>query len=156
MTGISIQRLRPDDLELAKQLCKVFGLFQRDEGVAEPPQPSEAYVLGLLVRDDFHAIAALHEGLVIGGLTAYEMTMFQHETTELFIYDVAVEAAHRRKGVGSALIDFTKVLCAARGISSFYVGAMVDEPDAIHFYESTGLMREDVAWFVQEFGEASR
>lgn len=151
MTDISIQKLNSENLESAKQLCQVFGLFQREAGVAEPPLPSETHLLELLKRNDFHAVAAFVDGIVVGGLTAYEMTMFQFEATELFIYDVAVEAAHRRTGVGKALLEFTKSLCETRGIRTCYVGAMAGDNEALRLYESAGLQRETIAWFVREF-----
>lgn len=146
MSGLEIQKLGPADGVLAQQLIGVFRRAFEEDGAP----PSDEYLSRLLQRDDFHAVVALQNGVVIGGLTAYELTMFGSETRELFIYDIAVDAAHRRQGVGRALIEWVKALCSERGITSFYVGAMADEPEAVAFYESTGLRRETVAWFVQE------
>ncbi|MGI9404951.1 MAG: hypothetical protein ACR2O4_01155 [Hyphomicrobiaceae bacterium] len=41
----------------------------------------------------------MHERQVIGGLVAYELKKFEQERSEIYIYDLAVAAEHRRKGV---------------------------------------------------------
>ena len=143
----SIQELGPDDLVTAQQL---FEMWRREDNVTKPP-PSSETLLRLLSRPDFHAVAALSDGEVIGGLTAYELEMYTEAATELFVYEVGVAAAHRRQGVGRALIEFARNLCTSRGLSALYIPAMADDARAVAFYEATGLKREDVAWFIQEF-----
>jgi aminoglycoside 3-N-acetyltransferase I len=67
----------------------------------EPNQTlSDAYLDALLSRTDFWAMAALLGQEVVGGITAHALPMTRAETTELFIYDVAVHADHQRRGVG--------------------------------------------------------
>ena len=149
MTGATIQKLGPDDVELAQQLLALF--HHAFPGEREPPSASPKYLQRLLGRPDFHASVALCQGEVVGGLSAYELAVLATEARELFIYDVAVAASHRRQGVGRALIEFARELCASRGLSAMYVAASSDEAHAVAFYEATGLAREDVAWFTHEF-----
>jgi aminoglycoside 3-N-acetyltransferase I len=59
----------------------------------------------LLSSDYFIALAALKNGAVVGGLTAYELQKFEQERSEIYIYDLAVAAAHRREGIATALIQ---------------------------------------------------
>lgn len=155
MTDIAIQRLGTTDVDLAEQLCRAFTLFQRDEGIAELPVPPVAHLRRLLEKENFHALVAVQDGMVVGGLTAYELTMFPQQATELFVYDVAVEASYRRQGVGTALITYVRQLCRTRGIACFYVAALAEEADAVRFYEATGLQRDNVVWFTQEFDDIS-
>ena len=49
-------------------------------------------------------IAALAQGEVVGGLVAYELEKFERARSEFYIYDLAVEAGHRRRGIASACI----------------------------------------------------
>ena len=105
----------------------------------------------LLARPDFHVVAALRESEVIGGLTAYELVMYKEAATELFIYEVGVEESQRRQGIGRALIEWARELCRSRRLSALYIPAFAHDARAVAFYEATGLTREDVAWFVQEF-----
>jgi aminoglycoside 3-N-acetyltransferase I len=148
MTENSIRKLKPTDINLARQMLRLFNeAFEK----ADAATPAPAYLERLLARPEFHAVVALHAGRVIGGLTAYELPMLTREERELFVYDVAVDAAHRRAGVGRALIEFAREMCAQSGITALYVAAMADEPGAVRFYEACGLLREDVAWFTHEF-----
>jgi aminoglycoside 3-N-acetyltransferase I len=143
----SIRELGPNELVTAQRL---FEMWRQEDNVTKPP-PSSETLMRLLSRPDFHAVAALREDEVIGGLTAYELEMYTEAATELFVYEVGVAAAHRRQGVGRALIEFARSLCRSRGLSALYVPAMADDARAVTFYQATGLKRENVAWFVQEF-----
>lgn len=55
-------------------------------------------------------IRRLGEGDVVGGLVAYELAKFEQERSEVYIYDLAVLASHRRQGVATALIAELKSL----------------------------------------------
>ena len=47
---------------------------------------------------------------VIGDLAAYELKKFEQERSELYIYDLAVAAPHRRYGVTTARISRLKLI----------------------------------------------
>lgn len=148
MTHLDIRKLGPEDLDRAQQMLQLFQeAFEKED--AAPP--SHKYLQSLLARQDFHAIVALHDQKVVGGLTAYELEMLPREARELFIYDIAVAQSHRRQGIGRALIEAARELCVQSGLSAMYVAACADEAHAVRFYEATGLEREDVAWFTHEF-----
>lgn len=149
MTDLSLRELGADDLLLAREL---FESWRRGDNVTEPPATDEM-LAELLRRADFHVVAALREGALIGGLTAYELTMYTHDATELFVYEVGVLEAYRRQGVGRALVEWARQLCQARGFSALYIPAMADDARAVAFYAACGLKREDVAWFSQEWSE---
>lgn len=147
MTDFTVRVLDAGDFGLARQL---FEAWRQGDNVTSPPASDET-LLRLLGRPDFHVLAALRNGEVIGGLTAYELEMYTEAATELFIYEVDVKEAHRRQGVGRALFECVAQLCRSRGLSVLYVPAIADDARAVAFYEGIGLKREDVAWFVQEF-----
>src|SRR3546814_5952138 len=62
-------------------------------------QPATTYLRKLLGSDQFIALAAIEDAAVIGGLTAYVLPKFEQARSEIYIYDLAVAAPHRRKGV---------------------------------------------------------
>lgn len=136
----------PDTPRLLRELTAVFGdAFEDPASYLEAP-PSDAYLAGLLANPAFIAIAAVAEGAVIGGLVAYELKKFERERSEIYIYDLAVGATHRRKGVATKLIMALKALARQRGAYVIYVQAdLVDDP-AIALYTKLGL-REDVLHF---------
>ena len=143
-----IKKLGVDDLTLAKRL---FLFFQVDDGARNPTAASDEYLISLLSRDDFHVIVAVKNETVIAGLTAHELVMYKEETREIFLYEIAVEPLHRKKGVAKALIEFLKEICAAKRITYMFVGTEADNAPAIRLYETTGGKYEDIAWFVYEF-----
>ena len=151
MNDFSVRELGADDLSLAREL---FEMWRRSDDVSAPPATDET-LADLLNRADFHVFAAFVKDEIVGGLTAYELEMVTANATELFVYEVGVEAAYRRRGVGRALIEAARELCVARGLSALYVPALADDARAVAFYAACGLEREDVAWFTQEFGESA-
>ena len=94
--NLSIQQIVPEDVALMEALLATFGeAFDQVETYGNPP--STDYLRQLLDSDYFIAIAALKEGEVVGGLTAYELKKFEQERSEIYIYDLAVASAHRRQ-----------------------------------------------------------
>jgi GNAT superfamily N-acetyltransferase len=143
----SLQKLGPAEMAEARQL---FEMWRREDNV-QKPAPSDPALLQLLARSDFHVVTALSEGEVVGGLTAYQLPMYTEAATELFVYEVGVAETHRRQGVGRALIEWARELCRSRRLSAMYVPALAHDDRAVAFYLATGLKREDVAWFIEEF-----
>jgi aminoglycoside 3-N-acetyltransferase I len=109
-------------------------------------QPGAGYLQELLGSDNFIALAALKNGDVVGGLAAYELREFEQERSEIYIYDLAVAAAHRRQGIATALIEQLKTVAAARAAHVIFVQADPGDEPAIALYSKLGV-REDVLHF---------
>ena len=88
----------------------------------------------------------MKQGAVVGGLAAYELKKFEQERSEVYIYDLAVAAAHRREGIATALIEALKPIAAARGAWVIFVQADLADAPAIALYSKMGA-REDVLHF---------
>jgi aminoglycoside 3-N-acetyltransferase I len=143
---IEVRRIGPADLVLMDELLSVFGEAFEDMDQYRSRVPGAAYLRKLLGNPGFIALVAVKDGAVVGGLAAYELQKFEQERSEIYIYDLAVAADHRRKGVATALIETLKVIAAARGAYVIYVQAdLCDEP-AIALYSKLGV-REDVLHF---------
>ena len=146
LSGIGIQNLTRDDPALMRALLAMFGKAFDEAQTYVGNQPGADYLQQLLGSDYFIALAALDNGEVIGGLAAYVLRKFEQERSEIYIYDLAVAAEHRRKGIATALIQELKKLAAARAAYVIFVQAdMRDEP-AIALYSKLGI-REDVLHF---------
>lgn len=145
--NLEIKKLRAEDIQLAKDL---FLFYQVDDEVENPVIPSDKYLYDILSRDTFHVIVAIQNGVVIGGLTAYELDMYKEETTEIFLYEIAVHPLYRRNGIAKELIESLKKTCAFKGIREMYVGTEMNNNPAKKLYEATGGKMEDIAWFVYE------
>ncbi len=142
----SIQQLTPNDHVLMAALLTTFGEAFDDVETYGTKRPSAAYLQQLLGSDTFIALVALRNGAVVGGLAAYELKKFEQERSEIYIYDLAVAAAHRRAGIATALIQALKTLAAARGAYVIFVQADHGDDPAIALYAKLGI-REDVLHF---------
>ncbi len=100
----------------------------------------------LLNDAGFLAVAAIHEGKVVGGLAAYELRKFEQERKDIYIYDLAVDEAHRRQHIATNLILRLKAIAAERGAYAIFLQAKKGDRPAIALYESLGS-REEVVQF---------
>lgn len=141
-----IKRLTPDDLALMDGLLDLFGAAFAEPETYGGARPSADYLKCLLDDAGFVALAALEDGAVVGGLCAYELRKFERQRSELYIYDLAVDENHRRRGIATALIEALKPIAAARGAWVIYVQADPVDAPAVALYTKLGT-REDVLHF---------
>lgn len=142
----SIRSLAPGDVAPMEAMLTTFGEAFGEVETHSGARPSAAYLRRLLGSDCFIALAALKGGEVVGGLAAYELRKFEQERSEVYIYDLAVAAAHRREGIATALIRELKKIAAARGAYVIFVQADRSDVPAIALYTKLGT-REDVLHF---------
>jgi aminoglycoside 3-N-acetyltransferase I len=146
MAEYAFSQLRPDDLSVFKDLLRLFGEAFEDRSTYQDAVPSDSYLCGFLGLDHVMVIAASQGDAVAGGLVAYELIKFERERREIYIYDLAVAADHRRKRVATNLIEELRRVAAARGAYVMFVQADRGDAAAIALYNSLGI-REDVLHF---------
>lgn len=141
---MDIRRLKSGDEALARETFSVMA------AVFEEPHSelSIEYVRALLARPDFWAMTALHEGEVVGGITGHVLPMTRAESSELFIYDLAVRVDRQRRGVGRALVTHLRDAVAAEGIRVAFVPADDEDEHALDFYRALGAAESPVTLFV--------
>jgi len=127
-------------------MLTVFGEAFEEVETYGKARPGRAYMDRLLGSDYFIALAALKGDDVVGGIAAYELHKFEQERSEIYIYDLAVAALHRREGIATALILELKKIAAARGAYVIFVQADPGDAPAIALYTKLGT-REDVLHF---------
>lgn len=138
--------LGADDAEQMRALLDCFAEAFEDPHTYRAAQPESDYLADLLGSSDFIALAALVDGTVVGGLVAYELRKFEMARSEIYIYDLAVLEAHRRKGIATALITALKPIAKQRGAWVIFVQADYGDDPAISLYSTLGT-REDVLHF---------
>ena len=142
--NITIKQLKPEDI------VEFIGMLQLFEDVFEMKEhqiPYEGYLSKLLSRADFIVYIALHNDAVVGGLTAHVLPSYYFQSSEVYVYDLAVKTTFQRKGIGRKLLRALTAYCELHHYKEFFVQA--DEPDthALEFYRSTGGIAEKVVHF---------
>lgn len=102
-------------------------------------QPSDSFLGEVLCSPMFIAIAAITQGIVVGGLATYELKKFEKERSEIYIYDLAVSKEYRRIGVATALIEALKPIALERKAWVIYVQADFGDEPAIQLYNKLGV-----------------
>lgn len=129
-----------------RQMLAMFGEAFGEHATYTQAQPDDSWLRNLLASDAFVAIAASIESRVVGGLAAYVLPKFEQARTEIYIYDLAVAAPHRRRGIAAAMIAALKKVARAKGAYVIYVQADHGDDAAIALYTKLGV-REDVLHF---------
>jgi aminoglycoside 3-N-acetyltransferase I len=144
----SVRQIASHELALMEALLTTFGDAFDDVDTYSAKRPSPTYLRRLLESDYFIALVALKGNAVVGGIAAYELIKFEQERSEIYIYDLAVAAAHRREGIATALIEELKKIAASRGAYVIFVQADIGVADApaIALYTQLGT-REEVLHF---------
>ncbi|MEP7134596.1 MAG: GNAT family N-acetyltransferase [Chloroflexota bacterium] len=147
MKPIEIKQLTLEDLATFISLIDLFNTVFEEE---YPSIGSEANSLKLLNNKSFIALVALAGDEVVGGLTAYELPKYYSDSSEIFLYDLAVKPEYQRMGIGKGLIQSLKEYCAKNGIEEFFAMAHEEDEHAIEFYHATGGKAEKVVNFLYE------
>jgi len=143
---VQFQLLEPRDVPRFEAMLTMFGDAFEDPDTYCNARPTGEYLSRLLASDTFIALAAVRGEDVVGGLAAYELRKFERERSEIYIYDLAVDERHRRRGIATGLITELKRIAAGRGAYVIFVQADQGEDPAIQLYASLGR-REDVLHF---------
>lgn len=148
MSRPEIAQLNADALADYQAMLSVFATaFDDAESyLAQPPDVD--YRRRLLNNPGFIALVAKLDDEVVGALAAYELVKFEQARSEIYLYDLAVLAPYRRRGVATALIGHLQQLAAERGAWVIFVQADTEAEDipAIALYERLG-QRESVLHF---------
>lgn len=144
--GHRIQLLSATDVPLLRAMNELFGREFDDPDSYLSHPPDDAYLSALLARDTFVAIAAFADDTLVGALAAYVLPKFEQSRAEMYIYDLAVHAEHRRQGIATALIDAVRAQGRARGARVVFVQADYGDDPAVALYSGLGV-REDVMHF---------
>jgi aminoglycoside 3-N-acetyltransferase I len=140
------KRVATGETELLRQLNALFAEAFNDQATYRGGPPTDAWLERVLGKDNVIVLVSLADVQVVGGLVAYELAKLERERSEIYIYDLAVAEAHRRRGIATKLIDHLRVIARERGAWVIYVQADYGDQPAIALYTKLGV-REDVMHF---------
>jgi aminoglycoside 3-N-acetyltransferase I len=81
-------------------------------------------------------------GVVLGHLLAYLERRRAGPARQVLLYEIGVREAHRRRGIGTALVDAMRDWMVEHDVAEAWVPS--DSGDAEAFYAACGFVRDDV------------
>jgi ribosomal protein S18 acetylase RimI-like enzyme len=153
--AVDVRVLTPDDVDLMRRMLDMFGAAFEDIATYTERQPDDSYLATLLSKPDFIAVAAVFEGKVVGGLTAYVLAKFEQARSETYIYDLAVDELFRRRGIATALIREVQRVSRTKGAYVVFVQADYEDEPAVALYTKLGTREEVLHFDIAEPGSAA-
>lgn len=141
-----IIHLNVKQADLLHKLNDLFGREFDEIKTYTSSRPDDEYLKSLLSDRSFIALVARLDSEVIGGLVAYELKKFEQQRSEVYLYDLAVSANHRRKGIATGLIRRLQSIAQSLGAWVTFVQADYSDKAAVALYSKLGT-REDVLHF---------
>jgi aminoglycoside 3-N-acetyltransferase I len=142
--NIVIERLGSSDRSEARRLFSMLAeAFDEKRDLL-----SDAYLYQLLCREDFWALAAFVGDDIVGGVTAHTLPMTRQESSEMFVFDIAVRSDHRRKGIGRRLLESLSKRASESGIRELFLAADNADEHALEFYRRLGGVSTPATMFV--------
>lgn len=146
MQSMNIRRLGANDEIAFRKMNAMFAQAFGDPDTYTGEPPTAAYIANLLSMDHIIALVSMQDNQVVGGLVAYELLKFERQRREIYIYDLAVDETHRRRGIATSLIEHLRKIAHDRGAWVIYVQADYGDEPAVTLYTKMGS-REDVMHF---------
>jgi len=143
---VRIRTLNAGDIGTMRDMLAMFGVAFEDIDTYTRRQPDDAYLQALLSNPAFIAIVAESADEVVGGLAAYVLPKFEQARSEVYIYDLAVDARCRRRGIATTMIREVQKVGRAQGAHVVFVQADHVDAPAVALYTKLGV-REDVLHF---------
>ncbi len=127
--ALAIQRVSAVDDGFAAELDPLF-----DEGMTWDAEEGRRF----LANPDDLLLVARWNGVVCGFLSAHRLQRFDRRRAEVLLYEVGVEEAFRRRGVGRALVEAAKRWATEVGADELWVLTEEDNAPARALYAATG------------------
>jgi ribosomal protein S18 acetylase RimI-like enzyme len=123
---VELRWLGPDDVDLVVAASPLF------DGPADAAGAAD-----FLARPLHHLCVALDGGVPVGFVSGVETT-HPDKGTELFLYELAVDEAWRRRGIGRALVDALAGRARELGCYGMWVATEPGNEAAIATYRAAG------------------
>jgi ribosomal protein S18 acetylase RimI-like enzyme len=104
--------------------------------------PQKEYVARFLAAANHHLLLAYDGEQPVGFVSGVELT-HPDKGTEMFLYELSVDEAHRRRGIGRSLVSRLGELARERGCYGMFVLTEADNEAALATYRFGGVARED-------------
>lgn len=117
---------------------KLVLLFNKEFESPDSNYVNDNNIRSLIAKPDFICFVAFIGDEVVGGLTGYELLMYNQKGSSMYLYDLAVDKNYQRRGIGSNLVGELMDYCRSKDIKDLFVQANVEDQHAIEFYNKIG------------------
>lgn len=131
MSEIGVRRVGRGEGALVHRAAPLFDKSPREDATRR-----------FLDSDDHHLLLAFVGEEPVGFVTGVELT-HPDKGVEMFLYELGVDEAARRQGVGSALVEALATLARERGCRGMWVLTDEDNPAAIATYRRAGATKDE-------------
>ena len=135
---MEIRRLGPGDEADAIAAIHVLKPASERDGL----DATGEHMRRLLGRDENYLYLAKVEGRPVGFLIAHRFPRVDRDRDMVYLYEIDVATEHRRRGIGTRMIELLKEDCRGDGVLKIWVGAESDNVAARELYEKTGARLE--------------
>ncbi|WP_406395172.1 GNAT family N-acetyltransferase [Streptomyces sp. NBC_00887] len=112
----------------------------------------EEWAFRFLAAHGHLMLVAYVDGVPAGFVSGIEM-LHPDKGTEMCLYELSVDAAYRRRGIGRALTEALAAVARERGCYDMWVGVERDNDAAMATYRSAGACEDGVfAMLTWKFG----
>jgi GNAT superfamily N-acetyltransferase len=147
MNAIEIAKLTKDDLEALAALYKQF--WGEDSSVEKMHSTFER----LDANPDYIFLGAKHDGCLVGSVMGIICEELYGECQPFMVVeDVVVDEGHRRKGIGSQLMQELEECADSRDCSYIIFVTEQDRTTAHQFYQSHGYSPDKYKGFKKRLG----
>lgn len=139
-----VQKLTAHDLPLLSELIDVYETVFEMQNFQKP---EAAHLQTLLEEKTIIFFVAIANHQVIGGLTAHVLPSTYSASSLVYLFDLAVQTVHQRKGIGRKLVAALREYCTDCGYMEVFVQADLEDQHALDFYQAIGGTPENVIHF---------
>lgn len=134
---MEIRRLQENDYALlASAIQSLIPEAERGGGVA-----SHAHLRQALRNTACYFIVCLIDSAPVGYLSAFRFPAIDDNCSQVYLYDIVVEEKHRRRGIGSRMIEELKGYCRRDGADHIWLGTSLGNEAAQKTFEGTGAAK---------------
>jgi aminoglycoside 3-N-acetyltransferase I len=134
---MEIRRLQKDDYALlASAIQSLIPEDERDGRVG-----SDTHLRRALENTACYFIVCLLDSIPVGYLSAYGFPAVHADCSHVYLYDIIVDERHRRKAIGSRMIEDLKKRCEADGADHIWLGTSLENEAAQRTFEGTGARK---------------
>jgi GNAT superfamily N-acetyltransferase len=139
VSGLSIEPATPDDVPLILDLIRELAEYEKEPDAAKAtPQQLHRALFG--ERPAAEAVIARLDGEPAGWALWFQNYSTWTGEAGLWLEDLFVRPAYRRRGIGRALLIYLAGLCLERGYGRFEWSVLDWNTPALDFYRSLGAV----------------